>query len=301
MQWFEKYLLYIRDLRGLSPHTQKAYARDLEVFSLFLSQEGALVEDVDRSLAAAFVSLQKSQGLSVNSLNRMISTLRGFYDFLLRMEGVSLNPFSQLKNFKLPRRLPKFLFENEMQNLLALPGEGFFGLRDRLVLELLYSTGCRASEAVSIDLRDMSKDKSRIQVLGKGGKTRVVFLTPQCQKVLGSYLSLRPTYVREDEDSQKALLLGEKGERLKTHQMSYLIGSYWKKLGIAKKITPHMFRHSFATHLLNKGLDIRVVQEMLGHAHLSSTQIYTHVGLEGLRKVYQNSHPHGGAGTQRKE
>jgi integrase/recombinase XerC len=232
--------------------------------------------------------------MAKSSLNRMISTLRGFYDYFLKKEELELNPFSEVKNFKLPKRLPKFLFEEEMENLLALPGEGFSGQRDRLILQMFYSTGCRAAELVGMNIADINLEAGRVMVLGKGRKRRPVFLSGQAKKALKDYLPIRESRILVQKgDVQRALFLSERGERLTTSGISYIIGGYWKRLGIGKKITPHMFRHSFATHLLNKGLDIRVVQELLGHSNLSTTQIYTHVGLENLRKVYEQAHPHG--------
>jgi integrase/recombinase XerC len=294
MDWLMEYTRYIRDLRGLSPHTVKAYLSDLQILLDFLESEELSLHQVDRSIAGGFIAGQKARGMAKRSLNRMISTLRGFYDYFLRKGAIELNPFSEVKNFKLPKRLPKFLFEEEMQNLLALPGEGFSGQRDRLILHIFYSTGCRAAELVGMNLEDINLGAGSISVLGKGRKRRPVFLSTPAKQALRDYLPIRQGRVLVQRgDAQGALFLNERGERLTTSGISYIIGGYWKRLGIGKKITPHMFRHSFATHLLNKGLDIRVVQELLGHSNLSTTQIYTHVGLENLRKVYEKAHPHG--------
>jgi len=293
----EEYLMYLEKIRRVSSATLKAYGRDLGEWGNFLSAQMLEVSEATQEEAGHFVSQIRRQGLSAPSVNRILSTLRGFYQHQIRRGLGGVNPFGEVKNLKVGRKLPVFMFEKEVVEILSLPTEdGFFGLRDRLILELLYATGCRISELTGASLKDFSGDQERLKVVGKGDKERWVFLTQGARRALIEYIPLRETYQDpKDSDAMKALFLNRFGKRLANIGFAQIVEKYIRKSGIAKRVTPHTFRHTFATHLMNQGLDIRVVQEFLGHSHLSTTQVYTHLGIQKLKDIYNKAHPHGGA------
>lgn len=250
--------------------------------------------------ARAFVSRLASEGLSSRSVNRIVSGVRGYYRYRERFGLAEANPFADIRSLRTEKRLPSFLFEDEMARLLEMPvkrvareGDGAFRcLRDRAALELLYSTGCRISELVSLNLTDVNLKDRSARVMGKGSKERTVFIGREALAVLREYILRRPHHAAGDPDSARALFMNHKGRRLTDRGVRFILGSYLAAAGLGKRVTPHTFRHSFATHLLNRGADIRAVQELLGHASLSTTQVYTHVGLERLKRVYRRAHPH---------
>ncbi len=293
----EKYLAYLSS-RNLSPHTLASYRPDLARYDAFLKKRGVREEEAGLSDARAFVSRLASEGLSARSVNRIVCGVRGYYRFRERLSGQS-NPFSDIRSLRTEKRLPSFLFEDEMTRLLELPGRAarspddpFLALRDRTVLEMLYSTGCRISELVSLDVMDVNLRERTARVMGKGSRERLVFIGRQALAVLREYLGRRGERAAPDPDSARALFVNGRGTRLTDRGVRFILGSYIRSAGLAKKVTPHTFRHSFATHLLDRGADIRAVQELLGHASLSTTQVYTHVGVERLKKVYRRAHPH---------
>ncbi|MDC7124029.1 MAG: tyrosine-type recombinase/integrase, partial [Spirochaetales bacterium] len=216
-----------------------------------------------------------------------------YYKWLLLQGYIGFNPFDNIRSLKKQHKLPDYLFEKEIDALIALTGTGFTGIRDRFILELLYSTGCRVSEAVSINISDIDFKDHAIKVSGKGQKERIVFLGKRAMNCLEEYLALRNIRAdKDDPDAVNALLLNFRGARITQRGIAGIIEKYVSKSGIVKNVSPHTFRHSFATHLVEHGADIRVVQEMLGHESLSTTQIYTHMGIERLRDVYNQAHPH---------
>ncbi len=295
-----EYLDYLAGVRKLSPATVRSYERDLGLFSAFLEERELTENAVDGEAVRGFVASRSRAGDAASSLNRAISTLKGYYRYRIRHGFSEANPFDAQKSFRKSGKLPTFLFEKEIEGLLELPDEGFWGLRDRLIMELLYSTGCRVSELIGINLGDINLKEKTILVRGKGGKDRFVFIGNPAFTVLVEYLSLRSAHLAKDaspspgaRDAGKALLLNRKGSRLTQRGVAYLIEKYLDRSTVAKRVSPHTFRHSFATHLLDRGADIRVVQELLGHAHLSTTQIYTHLGIGRLKEIYRKAHPHG--------
>jgi site-specific recombinase XerD len=233
----------------------------------------------------------------------MVSGVRGWYRFLERRGQVALNPFAEIHSLRTEKRLPSFLFEEEMARLVEMPsrepcadGEEFWKLRDRAVLETLYSTGCRISELVSLDLHDVDLKNRTARVLGKGQKERNLFLGAAALEALRVYMGLRGFHARPAAgpagDAGRALFINQRGHRITDRGVRFILGEYLSRANLGKRVTPHTFRHSFATHLLDRGADIRAVQELLGHASLSTTQVYTHVGMERLKKVYRKAHPH---------
>ncbi|HTZ50807.1 MAG TPA: tyrosine recombinase XerC [Spirochaetia bacterium] len=300
----ESYLVYLGTVRKLSPHTLESYGKDLEKYESFLTSEGVAAERAGVADARGFVAWLTAQGLSPRSINRMVSGVRGWYRFLERRGVVEANPFSEIRSLRTEKRLPSFLFEEEMARLVEMPsrepcpdGDEFWKLRDRAVLETLYSTGCRISELVSLDLADVDLKNRTARVMGKGSKERNLFLGEAAVHALREYMSRRPFHARPAgqpgaEDSTRALFINQRGGRVTDRGVRFILGEYLARANLGKHVTPHTFRHSFATHLLDRGADIRAVQELLGHASLSTTQVYTHVGLERLKKVYRRAHPH---------
>lgn len=288
------YLTYLQSVKALSPHTRLAYQRDLLAWQDFLQAEEVDLLDAEAGVAGAFLAGLKKSGLASSSVNRTLSCLRGFYTFLLKTGKIKLNPFHGIRNLKQPKVLPNFLFEKEIEALLSLPGEGFQGERDRVILELMYATGCRISEITSANLGDFSADFRSLKVIGKGDKERWVFLTDQARSALLAYLPLREGRIQTgNADAQQALFLNRRGKRLSKLGIAKMLAHYVQKSGLAKKVTPHTLRHTFATHLVNEGLDIRIVQELLGHARLATTQVYTHLGFDRLKDIVRSAHPHG--------
>jgi tyrosine recombinase XerC len=290
----ERYLAYLRSVRNLSERTVEAYGRDVRSFLASLAGSGVDIQEEPRRAVRAYLSSLSQRGLKPSSVNRALSAIRGYYRFQVRQGLAESNPFAPVRSLRQSRRLPVFFFENEISGLLAIEGSDFWTVRDRLIFELLYSTGCRVSELVGLDVTDMDVAAGAARVKGKGSKERMVYLGEPARRVLHSYLASRARHVRvTDPGSQSALVLNRRGRRITQRGVAFLIQKHVRRLGIAKKVGPHTFRHSFATHLLNHGADIRVVQELLGHSSLSTTQVYTHLELEKLKRIYAQAHPHG--------
>ena len=289
---------YAISVKNLSDMTIKSYRSDLKLFCDYLSQNGFDIETLNRRQARMFIGFVKRTGHKASSANRILSTMRGYYEYLVRFKNCDYNPFNGLKSLKKKKLLPDFLFEDEIRKLLNFSAENFAQCRDKLIFELLYSTGCRVSEICSIDLKDVNKEDNSIMVTGKGRKSRLVFIGRKACEALNDYLPFRKQILsRYDEGKEKpggALIVNKNGGRMTQRGLSYIIKKWVLACGINKKVSPHTFRHTFATHLLDKGADIRTVQEMLGHACLSTTQIYAHVGMDRLKKAYMAAHPHAG-------
>jgi integrase/recombinase XerC/integrase/recombinase XerD len=288
----EQYLQYLGHVRHLSANTLRSYRRDLELYFTFLESQNWQPESIDASKARAFVGFLSRRGLSSRSINRVLSAVRGYYRFHDRVGGKVGNPFSSVKSLKTAGKLPAFLFEEDVEQLLEDEPEDFWKLRDLLILELLYSTGCRVSELAAVNLTDLDLKEAAVRVLGKGGKERLVFIGGKAIQRLREYLSLRKLQGLNKADGQKALLINRRGNRLSVRGIQVIVDRLLSASGLNKPASPHTFRHSFATHILKGGADIRVVQELLGHASLSTTQVYTHLDMERLRRVYRSAHPH---------
>ena len=313
----EDYLTYLGAVRNLSPHTLESYGKDLEKYRQFLQERGVSPEQAGIAEARGFVSWLTREGLSARSVNRMVSGVRGWYRYMERHNQVPANPFAEIRSLHTEKRLPSFLYEEEMARLVEMPtrevpadGDSFWKMRDRAVLETLYSTGCRISELVALNLSDVDLKNRMARVMGKGSKERNVFLGDAAVAALRDYMTLRGIHVKAGSDTDtvragtarqgalpradavRALFLNQRGGRITDRGVRFILGEYLARANFGKRVTPHTFRHSFATHLLDRGADIRAVQELLGHASLSTTQVYTHVGLEKLKKVYRRAHPH---------
>jgi integrase/recombinase XerC len=286
----EEYLRYLDCVRGLSPRTTASYAEDLRRFGEFSGYPRA--EDVGGEGVRAFIAELSLKGYSESSVNRILSGLRGFFAYCVAQGIAKADPTSGIKSLKAPRKLPEFLFEEEAASFVQLPvGEGFGPSRDRALLEFFYSTGCRLSEAVGLALRALNLKRREARVMGKGSKERIVFLNPRAAEALEEYLPLRIGALNGRTDSG-SVFLSARGNPLSARGAAHVVWSWAMASAQAKNVHPHTFRHSFATHLMDRGADIRIVQELLGHSSVSTTQVYTHVSLERLRKVYGEAHPH---------
>lgn len=289
----EEYLTTLKDIRKLSPKTVTAYRNDLSRFAEYCESMGRSPEDADREILRGFLSGLSRQGLEPTSINRTSSALRGFFNFLIRMKHREASPMVGLKAMKTHKLLPTFLSEAEVEDILDKPNDRFTGIRDKLVLEFLYSTGCRVAELAGMNLSDLSIAEKRVRVRGKGGRERLVFLGTKAVEAYKTWLPVRENRLDHDNaDASKALVLNSHGRRITERGIFYIIQRYTDVSGAGRRIGPHTFRHSFATHVLNRGADLRVVQELLGHANLRTTQIYTHTGIERLSAVYAMAHPH---------
>ena len=289
----EQYLQYLGHVRHVSANTLSSYRRDLELYFAFLEQQGVQAEQMDGRGARSFVGTLSRRGLCSRSINRVLSAVRGYYRFLERIGGRSENPFADVKSLKARGKLPTFLFEEEIDRLLsALKPRDFWQLRDILILELLYSTGCRVSELAQAGLRDLDLKGCTLRVVGKGNKQRLVFIGAKAVERLREYLKRRKTLGISDGTGRDALLINRRGGRLSVRGIQTIVDRLLRQSRLQKSVSPHTFRHSYATHVLRHGADIRVVQELLGHASLSTTQVYTHLDIERLKTVYGSAHPH---------
>jgi integrase/recombinase XerC len=289
----EKYLMYLKSVRNLSENSIVSYRKDLDRFFSFLKEQGMKESDAQPDHIRYFISTISGRGLSSRSINRLISGIRGYYRFLKKHGIVKVNPFSGVRSMKEDKKLPAFLFEEEVDYILSQPAHEFVEVRNKALFEFLYTTGCRVSEAVKLNITDIDLKKGFARVIGKGNKERMVFIGKLTCGVIREYLAERIVYVKaEQSDSQNALFINRRGNRITSRGVRFVLERSLEILKFLKNVSPHTFRHSFATHLLNRGADIRIVQELLGHASPTTTQVYTHVSLERLKKIYRHSHPH---------
>jgi len=292
----EKFILYLRE-RNFSLETIRAYKSDLNEFINFLKTEfpDKQIDDINRFiLRSYFHYLEKGKTYQVHrsTIARKIYTLRSFFKFLIRLEIIKVNPLEYLSTPKIDKRLPVFLTEDEMAKLLDFNKQNYkFGIRDQAILELLYSSGLRVSELVSINIDDIDFFGEMVRLIGKGNKERLVPIGETALKYLHQYLKFRNKIV--NDNSEKALFVNHRNKRINVRSIRNIVNKWIRLASIQKHISPHKIRHSFATHLLNAGCDLRSVQEMLGHKNLGTTQIYTHVNIDKLKQVYHKAHPRG--------
>lgn len=286
------YLDYEREVKALSQNTIISYKLDLEYLNSFLALRGIEIEDVKKEDARE-LTRKLTKELAEASVLRHLTCYRTFYTYLLRHDIVSSNPFDSLSLRRQQKHLPSVLTEEEVKELLALPYSSFLELRDHILFLFLYSTGARISEALSVDVNDIEWEERRIKIVGKGGKERYLFLPKKLINELKGYTNERMKYLLSKHSAlESALFIGESGKRLPFSSAHIIFDRYKERLGLQKEFTPHTLRHSFATHMMDRGADIRFVQELLGHESISTTQIYTHVSKERLKNVYNESHPH---------
>ena len=287
-----QFMSYIQLEKNYSAHTVREYESDILDFFRFIESEGVTnLDQVEYIHARLYVTKLYDKQLSRTSISRKISSIRSFYKFGNREFGLKEDAFRSLYHPKKEERLPHFFYEKELDVLFtATEGEDHMSIRNRAILELLYATGIRVSELTSLEETDVDYRLGILRVMGKGRKERYVPFGQFAQDALEHYLDVvRPKLMKQKKHT--TVFTNMRGEPLTPRGVRYLLNELVKKASIHTKIYPHMLRHTFATHLLNNGADLRTVQELLGHAHLSSTQVYTHVTKEHLRKTYMNAHP----------
>jgi integrase/recombinase XerD len=285
------YIAYLRDVRRLSPNTVESYARDLAALASFAEEHGAAVEALDRRALEAFVRHLMSSGFSPRSVARLVACVRGFYRFLAQERRLDTSPGDDLRAPRAWAALPKCLDLNDVDRLLAQPDPSTpRGLRDKALIEVLYATGMRVSELLTLKPTDLNLDEGYLTCVGKGDKQRIVPIGREASEWLRRYIrEARPALVKRKPSSW--VFVNAHGGALSRVGFWKVLKAYGVKAGIGRKVSPHVLRHSFATHLLERGADLRAIQVMLGHADLSTTQIYTHVLEARLRTVYDRFHP----------
>ncbi|MDR7865315.1 MAG: site-specific tyrosine recombinase XerD [Sporomusaceae bacterium] len=290
--YVNEFIQYLAVERGLAQNTLESYGRDLRQFQAYL-HNGQLdfIKDSSRSTILAYLNNLQTKGRAVSTISRNLAAIKSFYQYLVRERYLEKDPAAHLESPKLEKKLPKILTISEVEELLKQPNTFLpTGLRDKAMLELLYATGIRVSELISLNISDINLDMGYIKCYGKGAKERIVPLGSIAAKCVQEYIGKgRPKLVRTYEEA--ALFVNHHGNRLTRQGFWKIIKKYAQEATINKEITPHTLRHSFATHLLENGADLRSVQEMLGHADISTTQIYTHVTKNRLKEVYDKAHP----------
>ncbi|HUV03687.1 MAG TPA: tyrosine recombinase XerC [Armatimonadota bacterium] len=296
-QEIDRFIEYMRAAKNASEHTLRAYASDIVQFAGFLQGEelSADPRELDSQTLRRYLARLQRQGLSKASTARKLASLRAFFKYLLRKGLIEADPTAGLLSPKLDKRLPKFLRDEQIEALMQKPDTSEpTGTRDAAILEALYATGVRVSELAGMDLRDLDLPTGEARVMGKGSKERIVLLGRAAQAALALYLNLgrgRLFSNRRNGEQENALFLNRNGGRLTVRSIRRLLDKYFGMVSDEMKISPHVMRHTFATHMLEHGADLRSIQELLGHASISTTQIYAHVSRERLKQVYESAHP----------
>jgi len=288
-----RFLGHLGEERGLSPRTVAGYRRDVEAFRAYLGEDGPGWEAVTSQQVRGFVGHLHRRGLAARSIHRSLSALRTFFRFLIRERLVTANPAEQVAAPRMERSLPRVLAPEQASALMQRPEQGFEGVRDRALVELLYSCGLRVSEAAALDLTALDRRAGEVRALGKGRKTRIVPVGRKALEALDAYLPLR---AERADAGETALFLTRRGRRMSVRAMQQRV----RRLS-GGAASPHTLRHSFASHLLESSGDLRAVQELLGHANLSTTQIYTHLDIQQLSAAYDRAHPRARRGSSESE
>ncbi|HOB28369.1 MAG: site-specific tyrosine recombinase XerD [Dethiobacteria bacterium] len=290
--WLEKYSHYLAVEKGLSRNTLDSYRRDLNNFFLFLDREKvSSPADVNRDLVTRYLLSLKEAGRAASTISRNVASIRSFFNFLVQEDLIEDNPAQLVKAPRIEKKLPRVLTTEEVDRLLQQPrDDGQAGLRDKAMLELLYASGIRVSELVSLNVTDFSPEVGYLRCRGKGMKERIVPVGSVAVKCVNEYLhNSRQKMLKRKEE--KALFLNHHGRRLTRQGLWKILKKYARQSELNGEVTPHTLRHSFATHLLENGADLRSVQEMLGHSDISTTQIYTQIAQRKIREVYDKTHP----------
>jgi tyrosine recombinase XerC len=284
--YIDKFLNYLVIEKNYSNHTFINYRIDLEEFKEFLNSQGENdIKRIDYFLLRKFLSKIMEKKVSKRTLSRKISTLKSFFKFMVREGIINNNPASTLIYPRLEKSLPKFLTEEEVKKILEAPqGDDLLGLRDKAILEFLYSTGARISELVSLKIEEVDLISGIAKVKGKGKKERILPLGDPAIESIKRYLDKR-------NDNNPYLFVNKRNKPLTDRGVRLIVEKYIKQISLSLKVSPHTFRHSFATHLLNRGADLRSVQELLGHSSISTTQVYTHLTIDRLKRIYEKAHP----------
>lgn len=284
---------YLQIEKNASNHTISNYLKDIDDFISFLnSRDVATIKDVNYIDVRGYLALLNVKKYSRKTISRKLSSLRSFYRFLVRENYLEINPFQMVSTPKLERKLPSFLYPDEINQLLNAPNLNKpLGIRDRAIMEVLYASGMRVSELVALNIDSIDLIGGNALVFGKGSKERYVPLGKYSIDALTNYLEIRDRFNLKNDKDEKALFLNKYGGRLTDRSIRRIIDKYINYIANSKKVSPHTLRHTFATHLLNAGADLRSVQELLGHVNISTTQIYTHVTKERLQDIYRSTHP----------
>jgi integrase/recombinase XerC len=289
--WIDKFLSHLAHERRLSPHTLDAYARDLGTVVEFCKRRGLTSwGSLDNPLVRAYAASEHGSGIEPRSIQRRLSALRSFYHYLMREGAATQNPAIEVRAPKTKKRLPATLDADQMARLLDFRADDSLSARDKAIMELFYSSGLRVSELVNLDLTAIDLQDRTVRVLGKGNKTRIVPMGRQAIEALKQWLLQRASFARESSPTLP-LFLGRSGRPLTARAVQLRVSTWARRQGLAQHVHPHMFRHSFATHLLESSGDLRGVQELLGHADISTTQVYTHLDFQRLASVYDAAHP----------
>lgn len=289
----DAFLEYIEKQKMYSLNTKKNYEIDISEFMNYLKDKEINYTDVNYEFIKEYLVFMYNKKYKRNTIARKLSSLRSFYKYLFNNNIIKTNPFKYVKTPKKEKMLPKYLSVVDLETIFNVPNLNFnLGQRDRLILEILYATGIRVGELVEIKVSDIDFFNKEIKVNGKGNKQRIVEFGDYCFEYINLFLNDgREKILKKHNKTSSYLIINDHGDKITTRGVELLIDKIIKKAALKRKVTPHMLRHTFATHLLNEGCDILTVKELLGHESLESTQIYTHVSNEHLRKVYLNCHP----------
>lgn len=284
------FLNYLEYERNYSNNTVIAYKANIEKLIEYLDSNNIKsFKEVKYETIRNYLSFLYNEKYKAKSIARIISSMRSFFKYLKSINIIDDNPMTLISNPKVEKKLPKYLTINDVEKILNAPDMNDpVGIRDAFILELLYVTGIRVSEMVNIKINDIEPSLNRIKIMGKGSKERYVLYGSRCKELMNKYINVRNTFIKSSIDY---LILSKTGRKINPREVRNIIDKIKTKAGIDMKISPHTFRHTFATHMLNEGADLRAVQELLGHENLSTTTIYTHLTNEKLRRTYLNTHP----------
>ena len=286
-----RFIDYLRDVRQLSPHTLSNYQRDLSSLQSFSEAQGrSTAQELNEADIRAWVSQMHRRGLAGSSIQRSLSAARSFFNYLGRENGYPRNPAASVQAPRKPRKLPKTLDADQVDRYLVFEDNSPTTLRDRAMAELFYSSGLRLAELAAVDIDDIDRHSRLLTVTGKGNKTRTVPIGSAAIDAIDAWLEVRP-HTAADQDSTRALFTSNRGGRISARNIQARLKLQGRKAGMHQDVHPHMLRHSFASHMLESSGDLRAVQELLGHANISTTQIYTHLDFQHLAKVYDAAHP----------
>lgn len=290
---FREYLKYIKYQRNYSAKTVTAYQNDLLQFESFLvdvfNQNKIVWSFVNKNIIRQFLAILNNMGLQRRSIARKIAALKSFFRFISKNGIISANPMLTIKTPRYDKKLPEFVPMQYIDELMDLPSlNSFEGVRDRAILELFYGTGIRLAELLNLNLSSIQLTENVIHVVGKGNKERVVPIGKSAHESIKRYLNIRPSYAQADTEQ---LFVLKSGKKMYPMAIQRIVGKYLQKIAEVKKKSPHVLRHTFATHLMNQGADIRAIKDLLGHANLSTTQVYTHISIDHLKSIYSRAHP----------
>ena len=287
-----KFVEYLEYEKGYSKKTVISYEKDLELFNVYLKENKIdSIKSVDYNVVRKYLSFLHDNKYEATSVSRKISTLRSFFKFCLKDKVILNSPMTLISNPKKEKKLPKYLNYEEMEKLLnSIDIDTKEGIQERLIIELLYSTGIRVSELVNIRIKDIKINDNQINILGKGNKERIVLFGKNAKEMIKLYLSSFKEYFTGNISNQ-FLLINKKGKQLSTNRVELIVKDVLRKSSLKLNISPHTLRHTFATHMLDGGADLKSVQELLGHENLKTTAIYTHISNERLKHVFINAHP----------